>query len=601
MRVYLRLLSYAFRHKGRLAAATAAAVLVGVLHTASLALGLPFFRVLLGEAGGDAGALDGFSRRAIDAIRAVAGPSKESLLLGFLALLVVLTALKALFRFLQDAWTSALTRRAVLDVAEEVFAKALRQPIGFYEARGTADVVGRFTTDVDFLSAGLGVVLTKLVREPLKVVGMIALAAAIDLPLTLLTLAVFPAILLPLRALARRIRRRARGVLEARGGMMSAASEALRSLRTVQAFGNEADEEARFRAESARLYEEDRRMNRTDALTSPLLETLAVLGVVVALSVGLGRIVALDAAAFLTLYGALLAILDPFRKLGDVGNRIQVSGAAADRLFALLDREPEVADAGSARDLPPGGGAVAFEDVSFEYPDGRRALAGVTFAVEAGARVAVVGPSGAGKSTLLDLIPRLRDPSAGRVLLDGVDARAATLASVRGRTAIVHQHPDLFEGTVAENVARGRAGASREEVVAAARRAHAHAFVERMPGGYDARLAAGGVGLSGGERQRLALARAVLRDPRVLLLDEPTSALDRESEEALRAALAGFLPGRTVFVIAHRPATVEGADRVLVLRDGRVEAFGTPDEVRRASATYRRLLAEGLAEPSARS
>ena len=329
-------------------------------------------------------------------------------------------------------------------------------------------------------------------------------------------------------------------------------------------------------------------------MTSPLLETMAAVGVALALWAGMGRIVRMDAAAFLALYSALLGTLDPFRKLGDVGNKISVSGAAADRLFALLDRVPEIRDAPGAAPIPREGGAVAFEAVRYAYGDGRVALDGVTFAVEAGAVVAVVGPSGAGKSTLFDLFPRLRDPTSGRVLQDGVDLRAATLASVRGRTAILHQHPDLFEGTVEENVARGREGATRAEVEAACRRANAHEFVTRMPEGYATRLGPGGVGLSGGQRQRLALARAVLRDPAVLLLDEPSSALDPESEDALRAALAGFLPGRTVFVIAHRPGTVEGADRVLVLRDGRVEAFGRPDEVARESATFRRLRAQGF-------
>jgi subfamily B ATP-binding cassette protein MsbA len=338
-------------------------------------------------------------------------------------------------------------------------------------------------------------------------------------------------------------------------------------------------------------------MTRTDAATSPLLETTAALAVAVTLWAGLSRVVAMGAGEFLALYTALLGTLDPFRKLGDLGNRVSISAAAAERLFAIHDETPRIADAPGAAPLPPGGGAVRFEDVSYAYPDGRAALRGVSFEAPAGAVVAVVGPSGAGKSTLLDLVPRLRDPSGGRVLHDGTDARAATLASVRSRCAILHQHADLFEGTVAENVARGRPGAPRAEIEAACRRAHAHEFVAAMPEGYDTRLGPLGAGLSGGQRQRLALARAVLRDPRVLLLDEPASALDRESEEALRAALASFLPGRTVFVIAHRPGTVERADLVLVLREGRVEAWGPPAEVAERSPTFRARASAGFAPP----
>jgi subfamily B ATP-binding cassette protein MsbA len=599
VRLYLRLLRYTLRRRGLLAASLGAAVVVSVLNTLTFATGLPFLRVLLGEGGGGmgGGAVDAWSARVIEGMRGLVGPSKGALLLAFLGAFVALTAVKSLFRFLQDAWTAALTRRTVLDVAEEVFGRALRQPVGFYESRGVADSTARFTTDVDFLSAGLGAVLAKLVREPLKVAGMVAVAAAIDLPLTLITLLVFPAVFGAAAALSRRIRRRARGVLEARAEMMGVAAEALGGLRTVQAFGGEAGQEARFRERSSRLYESDRRLTRTDALTSPLLETTAAIGVAAALAAGLSRIVAMDPAAFLALYAALLGTLDPLRKLGDVGNRISVSGAAAERLFALRDRVPEIRDLPEATPLPPRGGAVAFEDVRYAYPDGREALRGVTFSAQPGWIVAVVGPSGAGKSTLLDLIPRLRDPASGRVLQEGVDLRGATLASVRGRCALVHQHPDLFDGTILENVSLGRAGATPADVEAACRRAHAHEFVSALPEGYATRLSPGGAGLSGGQRQRLALARAVLRDPAVLLLDEPTSALDRESEDLLRAALADFLPGRTVFVIAHRPGTVERADRVLVLREGRVEAFGTPADVAASSPTYRRLWAAGFAEP----
>jgi ATP-binding cassette, subfamily B, bacterial MsbA len=596
VKAYFRLVRYVLAHRGKLAMAVLAALAVGVLNTLTFATGVPFFRVLLGEetaSGG--GALDAWSRRVVDAMRSLAGSDRASLLGAFLVFGVALTALKSLARFLQDAWTAALTRRAVLDVANEVFEKSLAQPIGFYESRGVQDSITRFTTDVDYLSAGLGAALGKVVREPVKVVGMVAVAAAIDVRLTVLTLAVFPVVFGTTAMLARRIRRRARGVLEARSGMMSVAAEAMAGLRTVQAFGGERVEVERFRARAERLYDEDRRMTRTDAATSPLLETMAVVAVAATLGVGLSRIVAMEPSSFLALYTALLGTLDPFRKLGDLGNRIGISSAAAERLFALLDRPPEIVDRPGARPLPAGRGAVRFEDVRFDYPDGRRALDGVSFDVPAGSIVAIAGPSGAGKSTLLDLIPRLRDATSGRVLVDGVDVRDATVASVRARSAILHQHPDLFEGTIGENVARGRPGASPAEVEAAARRAHAHDFVDAMPKGWSTRLAPGGAGLSGGQRQRLALARAILRDPAILLLDEPTSALDRESERALREALSGFLPGRTVFVIAHRPETVEGADLVLVLRDGRVEAFDTPSAVRRTSATYRMLAATGFA------
>jgi ABC-type multidrug transport system fused ATPase/permease subunit len=297
--------------------------------------------------------------------------------------------------------------------------------------------------------------------------------------------------------------------------------------------------------------------------------------------------------SFFLFYAAIFSLYEPVRKLARTVNRLQLASAGATRIFELMDHEPDIADRPGAVELPRVDGEVRLEGVSFAYPGREAALVDVDLAIPAGATVAIVGPSGAGKSTLVRLIPRLLDPDRGRVLLDGRDIREVTLASLRSQIALVPQETILFNDTIEANIAFARPDAGREDVLAAARSARVDEFAERLEEGYATLIGEGGRGLSGGQRQRLALARAMLRDPRIVILDEATSALDPESEELVRDGLDRFLAGRTAFIVVHHPRTMARADLVVVLEDARVQCVGTPEECRAESPIYRSFLEHG--------
>jgi len=329
-----------------------------------------------------------------------------------------------------------------------------------------------------------------------------------------------------------------------------------------------------------------------EALMSPLMEFLAIAGgaclviVVGGCFVLDGRI---DRTTFLTFYVALGTLFGPPRKLANVNNRIQMMLAGCARIFAFMDLEPRVREVEGAVELPRLAQSLRFENVSFSYDGEHSVLKDMNLEVGPGEKLAVVGLSGAGKSTLISLIPRFYDPTGGRVTIDGKDTASATLASVRRQVGLVTQETILFNDTIFNNIAFGRRGASREEVLAAARKAHVEEFASRLPEGYQTVIGEQGVNLSGGQRQRLALARAIVKDPAILILDEATSSLDSESESYIQQALEEFMKTRASIIIAHRLATVEGADRILVLKDGSLEAVGKHQELIRHCPFYRKL------------
>jgi subfamily B ATP-binding cassette protein MsbA len=423
---------------------------------------------------------------------------------------------------------------------------------------------------------------------------------------------VLPAIVLPLQALSRKMRSLSRRGLDTLGGLSVLLLETVQGARVVKAFGMQDYDRRRFEGENRRLRRLHLRAARIGAFTAPMTEVLSALGIAGALWYGGASVFAggRTAGGFLAFMTTLVLIYDPFKKIARTNNLVQAGLGAAERVFALLDHPEEDAesdgrqrvddesDGGKNADAESAGSSgkavtglresIRFEKVSFSYST-VEVLHDVDFEIRAGEVVALVGPSGGGKSTIADLIPRFYETTRGRITLDGVDVRELALDRLRSIIAVVTQTTFLFNDTVRANIAYGRADQGDEALVAAARSAFAHDFIEKLPQGYDTVVGEMGVQLSGGQRQRIAIARALLKDAPILILDEATSALDSESERAVQAAVARLMAGRTTLVIAHRLSTIRRADRILVVEDGRIVESGTHAQLMEGAAHYKRL------------
>jgi ATP-binding cassette, subfamily B, bacterial MsbA len=399
------------------------------------------------------------------------------------------------------------------------------------------------------------------------------------------------------------MKRASRRLLERMSNLYRIVGETFRGIRVVKAFTTEAHERHRFRAAARDYAAKSMRVVNLDAVTSPVIELIGVAGVSIALLAGAYLVLErrthlfgwrvcdypMDIATLLQHYAFLVAIADPVRKLSSVYTKLQSGAAAADRIFGALDQRPRVGANSPGPVLPRHAAGIEFRDVCFSYEPGRPTLSNIRLEVRFGETVALVGKNGCGKSTLVGLLPRFYDPDHGSVLIDGVDLRHAHLRSLRRQVGFVTQDTVLFDDTVFNNIAYGRRRAKPEEVEAAARQTFAHDFIERMAEGYQTRIGDAGAKLSGGQRQRLALARAILRDPAVLILDEFTSQCDAESEALIHQALRRFMQNRTTFIITHRLNTLEIADRIVVLDRGRVSAVGTHAELLHGCDVYQRL------------
>ncbi len=383
--------------------------------------------------------------------------------------------------------------------------------------------------------------------------------------------------------------------------------ESFQGIKIVKAFAMERVERRRFFKETKNLYRKSVRVAMIDAMSDPVLEMLTLATVAIALLAGsylvLNRTIYLELGIFrlqlaaqpmvmqdlFALYAMLAGVSDPIRKLANVHSKIQRASAAADRICALMDRAPKVIDCKRAAGLPRHRQAIELEQVAFSYDGATPVLKGLNLSVRHGETIALVGPNGCGKTTLMNLIPRFWDVNSGAIRIDGHDIREVPLRSLRRQIGIVLQETILFQDTIANNIAYGNPSAGRDAIVQAAERAYAHQFISGLPQGYDTVVGERGYGLSGGQRQRIALARAMLRDPSILILDEATSAVDIQDEVLIRKAIEEFARERTTFLISHNLASIQVADRIVLLNGGRIEAVGTDQELQRASALYRRL------------
>jgi ATP-binding cassette, subfamily B, bacterial MsbA len=506
------------------------------------------------------------------------------------AIVLLVTSVKAAAQYYQNVQVQQMVLLVIRELQVRMFAHLARTDLARLEREAPAQLAARFTTDATIIREALTRAVNG-VSDVLTVAGLVVSMLYLDWLLSLIAAALYPLAALPIQRIGKRIRRASGGMQERMGEASALLNESFAQARTVRAYRLEDHEAQRAASAFTELYRALLRMSRSRARVDPVLEVLG--GAAVAAVIGFAgwraAVGSNTIGNFTGFVAALLIASRPLRALGSLNAAIQEGLAGLVRVFAIVDEEPRVLDAPDAVPLPPGRGHVAFEDVRFLYPDGRTALAGLSFEAEPGATVALVGPSGGGKSTALALIPRLHDVTGGAVRIDGADVRRVTLASLRDSIAYVGQDALLFDDTVEANIRIGRPDAGRPEIEAAAAAAAAE-FIAALPEGYATRVGPGGQRLSGGQRQRVVLARALLRNPRVLLLDEATSALDTESEAAVQAALGRLRAGRTTIVVAHRLSTVRDANLVVAMADGAAVEQGSHAALLEQNGLYARLV-----------
>ncbi len=509
--------------------------------------------------------------------------------LAWLPLAIIgIFVLRGVAGFFAGYGMSWVSTRVTTDLRQLMFERLMRLPTSYFDAHASSVPATRIAYDVNGVAFAATSTLTVLIRDSLSVIGLVGWLLYLNWKLTLISLAVIPLIGFVIRAFSARLRNLSRAAQEGMAQMNQVLQESIRGQKVVKIFGGEAHATSRFARVNNALRGYNMRQAVAAAAATPITQIFASVGLAIVVYVTLQQSVENETTVggFVSFITAMLLLLAPLKHLTDINAPLQRGLAAAESVFRMLDETPEV-DTGTI-DLGRARGEIEFVAVSLRYAGAERdALNAIDLSIRPGETVALVGPSGGGKTSFVNLVPRFYHPASGRIRVDGHNIETLTLNSLRANIAHVGQDVFLFDDTVAANIAYGgKRDASRGEIEAAAHAAHALEFIDHMPQGFDTVIGENGARLSGGQRQRIAIARAILKDAPILILDEATSALDSESERQVQAALEELMKGRTTLVIAHRLSTVEGADRIAVLHEGRIAEIGTHAELLRNSRLY---------------
>jgi ABC-type multidrug transport system fused ATPase/permease subunit len=530
--------------------------------------------------------------------------TNENLLRAMILVIVgmtVITILRCWARFYQSYLAEKIVSVANTQLREDVFRHVMYMPVGFFSSRGTSDTTSRIIGDVAQSGKGIKILFGKTLREPMIAIGALTACFFISWKLTLIFMGSAPMVIGVIAILGKKMKKAMKKSLVSTAQMLGRIQEAMNALRVVKVYNRQQWEIEEYEKKNQALLKYSLRMSKIDAMTSPVMDALGMITGGAVILLGAAWVIyqydGMQPSSFFALLAGLGIAAESVRKVSDVWNIVQQSNAAAERVFAVID-EPLEKEASDAFELKPLRDAITFRDVVFTYPGADRpALEGINLTVPAGQTVAVVGSNGSGKTTLVNLLPRFYDPDSGQIVIDGQDIHKATLHSLRDQISMVTQNVVTFNDTVANNIAYGKPDATREEIIAAAKRAYAHEFIATLPNGYDSLIGELSSGFSGGQFQRIVIARAILKNPRILIFDEAMSQVDAESEAKIHTALDDIMKGRTCFLIAHRFSTVISADRIVVMEKGRIVADGKHQDLIKTCQVYKNLYETQLMTP----